>query len=59
MLALIERWLAAYKPTLRLHMTTYYFDVERKGRFTGQYQHRLGFTGEWANGKHPKYHDKD
>lgn len=50
----IERWFNLYKSTMRMHMTTYYFDVEREGWLTKERQHRVGYSEEWVAGYHPK-----
>lgn len=51
----VERSFGLYRPSLRYYMTSYYFDMERKGKLTGEYQHRAGFTDEWVDGRHPKH----
>lgn len=47
-----EKTFSLYTPTVRRYMTTYYFDVERRGKLTGEYQHRAGFSEEWVSGRY-------
>lgn len=50
----IEKFFNLYRITGRLYMTSYYHDLERIGRLSKQYQHRIGYNDKWMDGQHPK-----
>lgn len=50
-LVMVEETFSLYRITLRKTMTTYYCDVERKGRLTGMYQHQVNL--KWEDGRYP------
>ena len=50
----VESCFGLYKPTLRQYFTTYYFDIERVGRLSGEYEYRIYPFGAWVSGRHPK-----
>lgn len=53
MLSIIERWFGLYTPTVRRYLTTYYIDLERKGKLTGEYFHFDFDKDEWVKGPYP------
>ena len=50
----IEKFFNLYRITGRRYMTTYHHDLERIGKLSKQYQHRIGYDDEWLDGQHPK-----
>lgn len=50
MLKFIENELNLYKVTKRRYYTSYYADVEKRGRLSGQYYH-LNSSWDWVEGK--------
>lgn len=47
----LEYNLDLYKVTARRYFTTYYQDVEKVGRLTGDYYHLSEW--KWVEGRHP------
>lgn len=58
MLKFLENLFGLYDITKRCYLSTYYYDVERVGKLTGDYQN-TDVCGDWIDGRFKKDEEKE